>query len=160
MLKLQYLGYLIRTATSVEKTLMLEKIEWRNRRGQQRIRQISSLTQWTWIWKNSRRHWRTGKPGVLQSMGSQSVRHDLAIEQEEEEWLTLFPQFWSQIDLASATIINQRPCHRGGSLSQWLVDTHLSLTQNVAICTYLCICVDQCNILFVCFYSGFQFPKV
>ena len=33
---------------------------------------MTSLTQWTWIWANSRSWWRTGKPGVLQSMGSQS----------------------------------------------------------------------------------------
>ena len=31
----------------------------------------ASPTQWTWIWANSRRQWRTEKPGVLQSMGSQ-----------------------------------------------------------------------------------------
>ena len=37
----------------------------------------SSLTQWTWVWANSRRWWRTGKPGVLQSTGSQRVRHNL-----------------------------------------------------------------------------------
>ena len=29
------------------------------------------LTQWTWVWAKSRRRWRTGSPGVLQSMGSQ-----------------------------------------------------------------------------------------
>ena len=28
---------------------------------------IASLTQWTWVWENSERWWRTGKPGVLQS---------------------------------------------------------------------------------------------
>ena len=33
---------------------------------------ITSPTQWTWVWANSGRQWRTGKPGVLQSMGSQS----------------------------------------------------------------------------------------
>ena len=33
---------------------------------------MASLTQWTWIWANSRRWWRTGKSGGLQSMGSQS----------------------------------------------------------------------------------------
>ena len=31
---------------------------------------MASLTQWTWVWANSRRYWMTGKPGVLQSMGS------------------------------------------------------------------------------------------
>ena len=34
---------------------------------------IVSLTQWTWFWANSGRWWRTGKPGMLQSMGIQRV---------------------------------------------------------------------------------------
>ena len=33
---------------------------------------MASLTQWTWVWASSGRWWRTGKPGVLQSMGSQN----------------------------------------------------------------------------------------
>ena len=37
---------------------------------------MASSTQWTWIRVNSRRQWRTGKPGVLQSMGLQRVRDD------------------------------------------------------------------------------------
>ena len=37
---------------------------------------MASSTQWTWVWSNSRRYWRTGKPGMLQSMGSQRVRHN------------------------------------------------------------------------------------
>ena len=40
-----------------------------------------SLTQWTWVWATSRRWWRTGKPGVLQSMGSKKVGYDLVTEQ-------------------------------------------------------------------------------
>ena len=32
----------------------------------------ASLTQWTWVWASSGRWWRTGKPGMLQSMGWQS----------------------------------------------------------------------------------------
>ena len=42
---------------------------------------MASPTQWTWVWANSGRWWRTGKPGVLQSMGSQRVRHDWVTEQ-------------------------------------------------------------------------------
>ena len=42
---------------------------------------MASLTQWTGVWANSRRWWRTGKPGMLQSMGSQRVRHCWATEQ-------------------------------------------------------------------------------
>ena len=33
---------------------------------------MASLTQWMWVWANSWRQWRTGKPGMLQSRGSQS----------------------------------------------------------------------------------------
>ena len=43
---------------------------------------MTSRTQWTWFWANSGRQWRTGKPGVLQFMGSQSVGHDLVNEQQ------------------------------------------------------------------------------
>ena len=35
---------------------------------------------WAWVWASSRYWWRTGKPGLLQSMGFQSVRHDWATE--------------------------------------------------------------------------------
>ena len=43
---------------------------------------MASLTQRTWVWANSGRQWRTEKPGVLQSMGSQRVRQDWATEQQ------------------------------------------------------------------------------
>ena len=36
---------------------------------------MASLTQQTWVWVNSRSWWWTGRPGMLQSMGSQKVRH-------------------------------------------------------------------------------------
>ena len=39
-----------------------------------------SMTQWTWVWVSSRNWQWTGRPGVLQSMGSQRVGHDWAIE--------------------------------------------------------------------------------
>ena len=42
-LKLQYLGHLMRRADSLEKTLMLGKIEGRRRRGQQRMRWLNSI---------------------------------------------------------------------------------------------------------------------
>ena len=41
---------------------------------------MASLTQWTWIWVNSGSWWWTGRPGVLQSMGSQRVGHNWATE--------------------------------------------------------------------------------
>ena len=47
---------------------------------------MTSLTQGTWVWTNSGRQWRTGKPGMLPSTGSQAVRHDLATDQEHRPW--------------------------------------------------------------------------
>ena len=47
-LKLQYFGHLIRRADSLEKTLMLGKIEGRKRRGRQRMRWLYGITDWTW----------------------------------------------------------------------------------------------------------------
>ena len=41
---------------------------------------MASLTWWTWLWVGSGNWWCTGKPGVLQSMGSQRVGHDWATE--------------------------------------------------------------------------------
>ena len=41
---------------------------------------MASLTRWTWVWASSRSWWRTGKPGVLQSMGSQRIGHNWTTE--------------------------------------------------------------------------------
>ena len=80
-LELQYFGHLIWRADSVEKTLMLGKTEDKRRDDQGWDGWIASPTQWTWVWANSRRWRRTGKPGVLPSMGLQRVSHALATEQ-------------------------------------------------------------------------------
>ena len=45
---------------------------------------IASPMQWTWTWANVGRLWGAQRPGVLQSMGSQRVRHDWAIEQQQQ----------------------------------------------------------------------------
>ena len=44
---------------------------------------VASPTQWTWVWLNSGSWWWTGRPGVLQSMGSQRVGHDWVSEPEQ-----------------------------------------------------------------------------
>ena len=80
-LKFQYFGYLMWGTDSFEKTLMLGKIEGGRRRGWQRMRGwMASPTCWTWVWLNSGRWWWTERPGMLQSMGSQSVGHNWATE--------------------------------------------------------------------------------
>ena len=72
-LKLQYSGHLMWNADSVEKTLMLGKIEGKRRRGDRGWHGwMASSAKWTWVWASSARWWRTRKADMLQSMGSKS----------------------------------------------------------------------------------------
>ena len=76
-LKLQYFGHLMWRTDSFERTLMLGKIEGRQRRGRQRMRWLDGITDSTDMsWVDSGSWWWTGRPGVLQSIGLQRVRHD------------------------------------------------------------------------------------
>ena len=81
LLKLQSFGHLIQRTDPFEKTLMLGKIEGRRRRGRQRMRWLDGITDsMDMIWVNSGSLWWTGRPGMLQSMGSQRVGHDWVTE--------------------------------------------------------------------------------
>ena len=82
-LKLQYFGHLMWIAILLEETRMLGKTEDRRREGNKGWDGwMASPIPWTWTQANSRRWWRTGKPGVLQSTGSQGVGHDWVTEQQ------------------------------------------------------------------------------
>jgi len=80
-LKLQYFGNLMWGTNSLEKTLMLRKIEGGRRRAWQRMRWLDGITDaWTWVWIGSGSWWWTGKAGMQQSMGSRRVGHDWPTE--------------------------------------------------------------------------------
>ena len=75
-------GHLMWRTNSFENSLMLGKIE-SGRRGQHDRGWdgwMASMTQQTWVWVNSGSWWWTRRPGVLQFMGSQRVRHNWATE--------------------------------------------------------------------------------
>ena len=80
-LKLQYFGHLMQKADSLEKSLMLGKIEDKRRRGRQRMRWLNGITDSMDMgWVDSGSCWWTGRLGVLRFMGLQRVRHDWVTE--------------------------------------------------------------------------------
>ena len=76
-LKLEYFGHLMQRTDSLEKTLILGKIKRRRRRGRQRMRWLDGISDFMdMILSKLQKLVMTGKPGLMQSMGSQRVRHD------------------------------------------------------------------------------------
>ena len=83
----------------MKRPLMLGKIEGRRRRGDRGWDGwMVSPTRWTWVWINHGSWWWTGRPGILQSMGSQRVGHDWATELNATTLITLVSGFHTHLN--------------------------------------------------------------
>ena len=79
-LKLQSFGHLMWRTDSLEKTWCWERLKVRVGVDRGWDSWMASPTQWTWVWASTRSWCWTGRPGMLQSMGLQSVGHDWVTE--------------------------------------------------------------------------------
>ena len=95
-LKLQYFVHLIRRVDSLEKTLMLGGTGGKGE-GDDRGwgGWMTSPTQWTWVWVNSRSWWWTERPGVLRSWGHQESDMTERLNWTELNWTSFkCPVLW------------------------------------------------------------------
>ena len=82
-LKLQYLATWCEELTRLKRPWCWERLKVGGEGDDRGLDGWMALpTQWTWVWVNSRCWWWTLKPGMLQSLGSQRVRNDLAMNQQ------------------------------------------------------------------------------
>ena len=115
-LKLQYFCHLMRRVDSLEKTVMLGGIGGR-RWGWQRMRWLDGMSPWVWV--NSGSWWWTGRPGMLQFMGSQRVGHDWATELNwtEDHCCETFCRL---VIMTQREIFSQCLLHCSCSLEKWI----------------------------------------
>jgi len=63
---------------------------------------MASLSQWTWVWVDSRSWWWTGRPGVLWFMGLQSWTW--LSDWTELDWMTYYEQFFKYVDAVASML--------------------------------------------------------
>ena len=154
-LKFQYFGPLMQRADSFEKTLMLGKTEGQRRRGWQRKRWLDGITDTMGMGLGDfGSWWWTGRPGVLQLMGSQRVGHEWATELNwtEQNWRHTSTKLMissqcklkktekgATFSIYDSMFINVRPMyflstpqvHVSSFEKQWLTRTHLKLVSRL-----------------------------
>ena len=105
-LKLQYFGHLMWRTDSFDKSLTLGKLKVggkRDNRGWDGW--MASPTQWTWVWVNSGSWWLPGKPGVLQSMGSQKFGQDWVTELTDLAIWRLQFKLWGRLYVVPSRVL-------------------------------------------------------
>ena len=140
-LKFQYFDYLMWRITHWKRPWCWERLK---ARGQEDSRGwdcwMESPTWWTWVWASSRSWWWTGKPDMLQSMGSQRVRHDWATELN---WLlvnrnTVFLYF--HLVSCSPLLLNWI-----SSSNSFVGSIGLKKTTTLCLCDWLCKSLWLCG---------------
>ena len=130
--KLQYFGHPMQRADSLEKTL---KCWERLRAGKEGFKRrwdgwMAPSIEWTWVWANSKRQWRIGKPDVLQSMGLQSAGRDWVIEQWQRErevfvcWVESTEKVYTYLMLHSITTYKVFSCILKSDLCKFIWNRH------------------------------------
>jgi len=94
--------------------------------------------QGTWVWTNSRRWWRTGKPGMLQPMGSQRARHNWASKQQQREL-----QISEWPGLHYLLILESKVESIPSKLLAWEIEKCTCLKRLLCVCVCVCVCVFQ-----------------
>ena len=91
---------------------------------------MASLTQWTWVWVNSRSSWWAGRPGLLQSMGLQRVGHHWATELN---WTGQYNTFWPLEETVRLVKPDWGPGSQAGILesSPWEEDSSFRILSQV-----------------------------
>ena len=140
MLKFQSFGHVMWSANSLEKTLMLGKIEGRRGGQQGWDGWMASPTQWTWVWVNSGSWWWTGRPGVLQSMASQRVGHDWATKLNWSEgwdsWMASLTQWtwvWANFETVKVREAWRATIHGVAKNRTWMNDWTTKYTDVVPL---------------------------
>ena len=121
-LKLQYFSHLMWTVDSLENTLVLWLIEGRRKRGQQKMKWLDSIPKSMDMSLNKLgRQWRTGKPGVLQSMGSQ---RDMTAWQSSNN--SISSNIWGTARLFSKVTVSL-PLHAATDGAFWFLYIHTKI---------------------------------
>ena len=113
---------------------------------------MASPNWWAWVWVNSGSWWWTGRPGVLQSMGSQRVRHDWVTEQKWTWTEALAGCQYIFQNIKVAICMSSLENCLFSSLAHFLISSFIFLELNCRSCLYIfeisCLSVASFAIIF------------